>query len=142
MPPFSPFSFGGSHIPQPTLMVGGWNIPSHGSNPSFTFSGESDQTGDHPTYYNPSIYPSSVMSVPTNAFSMADLHLSSGVSSVGSQFYSIGNPLHKVPLFGGNIYPHMSNPCHVAFSSQADSSVLMPLHPFMNQFGGGYYPVG
>jgi hypothetical protein len=25
MPPYSPFSFGGSHIPQPTLMVGGWN---------------------------------------------------------------------------------------------------------------------
>jgi hypothetical protein len=142
MPPFSPFSFDGSHIPQPTLTVGGWNLPSHRSNPSFTFPGESAQMGGHSTYYTPSIYPSSAMPVPTNAFPMEDLHLSSGVSSGGSQFYSMGNPLHEVPSSGGNIYPHMSNPCHVAFSSQAASSVSMPLHPFMNQFGGGYYPVG
>jgi hypothetical protein len=53
----------------------------------------------------------------------------------------MGNPLQEFPLSGGKIYPHMSNPCHVAFSSQVDSSVLMPLHPFMNQYGGGYYPV-
>jgi hypothetical protein len=53
MPPYSPFSFGGSHIPQPTLMVGGWNIPSYGSNPSFTFPGESAQMGGHSTYYIP-----------------------------------------------------------------------------------------
>jgi hypothetical protein len=60
----------------------------------------------------------------------------------GSQFYSMGNPLHGVPSSGGNIYPHMSNPCHVTFSSQAASSVMMPLQPFMNQLGGGYYPTG
>jgi hypothetical protein len=40
MPPFSPFSFSGSHIPQPTLMVGGWNLPSYGCNPRFMFPGE------------------------------------------------------------------------------------------------------
>jgi hypothetical protein len=34
----------------------------------------------------------------------------------------------------------MSNPCHDAFSSQAASLVSMPLQPFMNQYGGGYYP--
>ena len=54
----------------------------------------------------------------------------------------MGNPLNEFTLSGGNIYPHMSNPCHVAFSLQADSSVLMPLQPFMNQYGGGYCPVG
>jgi hypothetical protein len=54
----------------------------------------------------------------------------------------MGNPPHEVPSPGGNIYPHMSNPCHVAFSSQVASSVSMPLQPFMNQYGGGYYPVG
>jgi hypothetical protein len=35
MPPYSPFSFGGSHIPHTTLTVGGWNLPFYGkfSNP-------------------------------------------------------------------------------------------------------------
>jgi hypothetical protein len=140
MPPYSPFSFGGSHILQPTLTVGGWNIPSYGSNPSFNFPGASSQMGGHSTYYIPSIYPSSAMSVPTNSFPMADLRLSSGVSSGGSQFYSMGNPLHEVPSSKGNIYPHLSNPYHVAFSSQASSSMTMPLQLFMNQFGGGYFP--
>jgi hypothetical protein len=49
-PPYSPFSFGGSHIPQPTLTVGGWNLPSYGSNPNFTFPRESAQTSGHSTY--------------------------------------------------------------------------------------------
>jgi hypothetical protein len=72
--------------------------------------------GGHSTYYILSIYPSYAMSVPTNSFPMAYLHVSSGVSPKGSAFYSMGNPLHEVPSCGGNIYPHMSNPCHVAFS--------------------------
>jgi hypothetical protein len=33
LPPYSPFSFGGSHIPQTTLTVGVWNIPP--TNPLF-----------------------------------------------------------------------------------------------------------
>jgi hypothetical protein len=60
MPLYYPFSFGGSHIPEPTLTVGGWNIPSYGFNPSFTFPGESAQMGGHSTYYTLSIYPSYV----------------------------------------------------------------------------------
>jgi hypothetical protein len=124
-----------SLIPWPNLIVGGWNIPSYRSSPSHVSPGSSAQMGGHSTYYTSSTYPSSVMSVPTNAFPMADLHLSSGISSGGSQFYSMGNPLYKVPSFGGNTYSHMSNPCHVAFSSQVDSSVSMPLQPFMNQYG-------
>jgi hypothetical protein len=95
MPPFSTSSFDGSHIPQPTLTVGGWNLPSYGSNPSFTFPGESAQMGGYSTYYTPSIYPSSTMPVPTNTFPMADLHLSSGISYGGSQFYGTGYPLHE-----------------------------------------------
>jgi hypothetical protein len=82
------------------------------------------------------------MSVPMNTFPMVDLHLSSGVSSGGRYFYSMGNPPHKVPSPGGNIYPHMRNPCHVTFPSQEASSVLMPLQPFIDQYGGGYYPAG
>jgi hypothetical protein len=132
MPPYSPFVFGGGHIPQPTPMVGGWNPPSFGPNPSFTFLGESTQMGGPSTYYILSIYPSSTMSIPMNSFLMADLLLSSDVSSRGSQFYSMGNPLHGVPSSGGNMYPHLSNHCHVSFSSQATFSVMMPLQPFMN----------
>jgi hypothetical protein len=82
------------------------------------------------------------MSVPTNTSPMADLRLPFGVSYGKSYFYSMGNPPHKVPSSGKNIYPHMSNPCHVAFSLQAASSVSMPLQPFMNKYGGGYYPAG
>jgi hypothetical protein len=142
MPPYSPFSCSGSHIPQPTLTVEGWNLPSYGSNSSFTFLGESSQMGGHSTYYIPSIYPYFTMLFPTNAFTMVYFHLSSSFSSQGSQFYSMDNSLHKVPSSRGNIYPHLSNPCHVAFSSQATSSVMMPLQPYINQFGVGYFLVG
>jgi hypothetical protein len=72
---------------------------------------------------------------------MADHSLSFGVSSRGIQFYSMGNPFHKVPSSGGNIYPHMSNPCHVSFTLQASSSVMMSLQKFMNHIVGGYYPI-
>jgi hypothetical protein len=142
MHPYSPFSFGGSHIQQPNIMVGGWNTPSYGPNPSFSFPGSSAQMGGPSTYYILSIYPSSAMAVPMNDFIMTELLLSSGVSSRGSQFYSMGNSLHGVSSSRGNIYPHLSNPCHVSFSSPAVSLVMMPLQTFMNQFGGGYYHVG
>jgi hypothetical protein len=138
MPPYIPSPFGGSHILQTPLTVGGWNIPSYES----TMREVSAQICNIYTYYSLSTHPSSAMSVPTNTFPMADLRLSSGVSSEGSYFYSMGNPPHEVPSSGGNIYPHMSNPCHVAFSLQVTSLVLMPLQPFMNQYGGGYYLVG
>jgi hypothetical protein len=36
-PPYTPFSFGGGHIPQPTPKVGGWNPPSYGPNPIYIF---------------------------------------------------------------------------------------------------------
>jgi hypothetical protein len=138
MPPSYPSPFGGSHILQTPLMVGGWNIPSHES----TMQEVSAQLCNHSTYYTPSTYPSSAMSVPTKIFPMAYLHLSSGVSYGGSYFCSMGKPPQEVPSSGGNIYPHTSNPYHVAFSSQVDSSVSMPLQPFMNQCGGAYYLAG
>jgi hypothetical protein len=50
MPPYSPFSSGGSHIPQPTLMVGGWNPPSSRPNPIFYFPESSAQMGGPSTY--------------------------------------------------------------------------------------------
>jgi hypothetical protein len=65
-----------------------------------------------------------------NTFIMENPPLSSSVPSRGSQFHSMGNPQHKVPLAGGNVY----NPHH------ATSAGMVPIQPFMNQFGGGYYP--
>jgi hypothetical protein len=141
MPPYSPFLFGGGHILQSNPTVGGWSPPSSIPNTSFTFSGSSAQMGGQFTSYIPSFNPSSSTSIPMNAFVMVNLTLASGVSSGGSEFYSMGNPLNGFPSSGGNIYPHMGNPYHVAFSSQAASLVMMPLQPFMNQFGGGYYHV-
>jgi hypothetical protein len=136
MPPSYPSPFDGSHILQTPLTVGGWNLPSYES----TMREVSDQICIHSTFYTLSTYPSSAMSVPTNTFPMVDPRLPSGVSSGGIDFYSMGNPPHEVPSSGGNIYPHMSNPCYVAFSSQEASSVSMPLQTFMYQYGGGYYP--
>jgi hypothetical protein len=138
IPPYSPFSFGGSHTPQTTLMVGDWNITSYES----TFPRASAQMGGHSTYYTPSTYPSSAMSAPMNAFPMADLHLSFGVPSGGNPSYIMGNPPHEAPSSGGNIYPHMSNHFHVTFSVQVASSVMMPLQPVTNHYGGEYYPTG
>jgi len=44
----------------------------------------------------------------------------------------MGNPQPRAPSTGGNVY----NPYHVAFVG------MVPIQPFMNQFGGGYYPTG
>jgi hypothetical protein len=129
MRPSYPSPLCGSHILQTPLTVGGWNLLSYKS-----FMREvSAQLRNHSTCYTPSSYPSSTMMVPTNTFPMVDPHLPFGVSSGGSYFYSMGNPPHKVPSSGGNIYPRMSNPCHATFSSQAASSVSIPLQTFMNQ---------
>jgi hypothetical protein len=122
MPPSHPSLFGGSHILQTPLTIGGWNLPSYES----SMQEVSAQLYNHSTYYTPSTYPSSAMPVPTNTFPMADLLLPSGVSFGGSYVFHMGNPLHEVPSSRGNIYPHMSNPCHVSFSSQAASLALIP----------------
>jgi hypothetical protein len=80
MPPYSPFSFCGIHIPQTNLTLGGWNIPSYES----TFPGASAQMVGHYTYCTLSTYPSSIILVATNYFPIAELRMSSGVSSRGS----------------------------------------------------------
>jgi hypothetical protein len=80
MPPYSNFNFGGGPISQPYPMVGGWNNPSFGANPSFIVPGSSAQIGGHSTYYIPSIYPYSTMMVPRNDFLMDKLPLSSQCS--------------------------------------------------------------
>jgi len=45
MPPYTPFSFHGGHIPQPIRMIEGWNPPSSRPNPSFNFPWWTAQMG-------------------------------------------------------------------------------------------------
>jgi hypothetical protein len=96
MCPYFPSLFGGSHILQTPLMVGGWNIPSYKS----TMREVSAQLGNNSTYGTPSTYPSSSMSVCTNTFPMEDLHLSSGVSSGEVIFIVWETPLMKFLCLG------------------------------------------
>jgi hypothetical protein len=107
LPPYSPFSVGEICIPQLNPMVGGWNPPSSGPNPSFIFLGSSAHRGGSFTSYIPSIYPSSVVPIPTNMFLMENLPMFSGVSSGGIQFYSMGNPPSQNSFFFGQ---HISSP--------------------------------
>jgi hypothetical protein len=132
------FSLYKSLIPQPTLTVGGWNLPSYGSNSGFILLGASAQMGGYSTYYTPSVYPSSAMPVPTNTLPMAGLHMSSGISYRGNQFYGTCYPLHGTPSYGGNIHPHLNNLCHAFVSSQTSAMVMMHVQTSMDQLGRGY----
>jgi hypothetical protein len=62
---------------------------------------------------------------------MVNSPLSFEVPSRGSQLHTMGNPHPRAPSIGGNIY----NPHYVIFVG------MVPIQPFMNQFGGGYYPI-
>jgi hypothetical protein len=132
MPPFAPFSFGGGHIPQTNPTVGGWNSLSSGPNPNFNALGWSTQPGGQFTSYIIFFIPSSSMLIPVNTFIMANPTMSSGFPFRGCQFQTMRNPQHRVPSAGGNVY----NPHHATFTG------MVPIQPFMNQFGGGYYPTG
>jgi hypothetical protein len=61
-------SFDMSYFPQPSFTTGGWNLPSYGSNLGYALSGANTQMGAYSTYYTPSMYPPSAMSVPLNTF--------------------------------------------------------------------------
>jgi hypothetical protein len=52
MAPIPTSSFDMSHVLQPNFTMGGWNLPSYESSPSYAS-----------IYYTPSVYPSSAMSV-------------------------------------------------------------------------------
>jgi hypothetical protein len=56
--------------------------------------------GGYSTYYTPSMYPLSIAPIPTNTLPMAGLHMSTGISYGGNQFYGIGYPLQRTPLYG------------------------------------------
>jgi hypothetical protein len=69
-PSFIHLSFGGGHIPQANIIVGGWNLPSSRPNPRFNALEQSAQMGGQFTSYIPSFIPSSSMWILTNTFNM------------------------------------------------------------------------
>ena len=122
--------------------MGGWNLPSYGSSPSYVSSGASTQMGGYYTYCTPSMYLSPTMPVLTNTFPIEGPHISMGPSYGGNQFYSSSYPLQETPSHGDNIYPHLNNAYHNFVSSQTYASVIMPVQTYMDHLGGGYYPFG
>jgi hypothetical protein len=129
-------SFDMSHVPQSTFMMGGWKLPSYRSSPSYALSVANTQMGAYSTYYTPSMYPSSTMSVPSNTFSMASSHVYPSVSYKENQFYGSGYPLYGTPSQEGNIYHHLNIPYHTSISLQ--NSEMMPVQTSLNQLNGGY----
>jgi hypothetical protein len=129
-PSHAPLSFGGGHIPQMNTTVGGQPPFSSRSNPSLNAPGWSTQLGGQVTSYIPSFTPSPSILILTNIFFMTNPTLSSRVPSRGSQFHAMGNPQPGAPPTRGSVYnPHY-----------ATSTIMVPIQPFMNHFGGGYHP--
>jgi hypothetical protein len=93
-------SFDMSHVPQTTLTVGGWNLPSYRTIPSHTMSKDNAHMGAYSTYYTPSMYPLSTMLVPSNTFPMTGPHVSPSISYRENQFYGLSFPLCGTPSQG------------------------------------------
>jgi hypothetical protein len=119
-------SFDMIHVP-----MGGWNLPPYGSNTSYALSRAITQMGAYPTYYNPPMYLSSTMSVPSNTFSMTGPQVPPG------QFYGSSYPLYGTPSQGGNIYPHSNSSYPTPVSLQ--TSVTMPIQTSSDHFGVNHH---
>jgi hypothetical protein len=89
MAPMPMSSFDMSHVPQPSFAMGDRNLPSYGSRPRYALSGANTQMGAYYTYYTPSMYPLSAMSVLPNTFPMTIPHVSPGVSYGENHFYGL-----------------------------------------------------
>jgi hypothetical protein len=129
-PPYNPFSFGGSYIPQMTPNMGG--IPSFnpGSNP--LASRWSNQPGGQASSQVLSYTLTSSVPILINTFGMTNPHISSRFTPRGGHFHTLGNPQPESTPAGGNFYnPHQNIP-----------TGMMPNQPLMNHLGGGSYNPG
>jgi hypothetical protein len=125
--PYTPFSFGGSQIPQMTPTMG--CIPSFnlGSNP--IASGWSNHPGGQNSAQVSSFILTSSVSILINTFGMMNPPLSSRFTPRGGQFHNLGNPQPEATPTGGDFYkPH-----------QNITTGMVPNQPLMNQSGGGSY---
>jgi hypothetical protein len=101
-PPYTPFSFGGSQIPQMIVNMGG--IPSFnlGSNPCS--SGWNNQFGGQASSQVPSYTPTSLVPISTNTFGMKNPPLSFRFTPRRGQFHSLENPQDRSNLAGEIFY--------------------------------------
>jgi hypothetical protein len=122
-PPYTPFPFGGSHIPQMNPNVGSVHVLNPRSNPSM--DGWNNPPGRQISPYIPT---SSVM-IPTNTFGMTNPLQSFGFSPGGGQSYTLGNPQPRSNPAGENFHnPYQNIPTR-----------MIPNPPYTNQPGGGHY---
>jgi hypothetical protein len=129
-PPYTPFSFGRSQIPQMTPNMGGMPTFNPGSNPP-TF-GWNNQPGGQVSTQVPLYNPTSSARILTNTFGMMNPPLYSSFQPGGGQFHTLGNPQPGSNLAGGSFYnPQQNIPAR-----------MMPNPPYMNQPRGGPYNVG
>ena len=89
-PLYTPFSFGGSQIPQMTPYMGGMPSFKLGSNPP-TF-GWNNQPNGQASAQVPSYNPTSLAQILTNTFGMRNPPLSFHFQPGGGQFHTMGNP--------------------------------------------------
>jgi hypothetical protein len=126
-PPYTPFSFGGNHVPQMTPTVGGF--PPLNLESNRVASGWNNQPGRQASAHVPSFTPTSSASILTNTFFMTNPPLSSVFTPVGGWFHTLGNPQLKATPARGSFYnPHQNIPIG-----------MMPKQPLMNHHGGGPY---
>jgi hypothetical protein len=110
-PPHTPFSFGGSHVPQTNAIVGGLPPINLGSNLGPNAFGWSNQPGGQAIAYSPSFTPTSSIPILGNMFGMRNPPLSSGFTPGGGQFHTLGNPHSRTHSIQGIFYnPHQNIP--------------------------------
>jgi hypothetical protein len=100
-PPYTPFPFGGTHVPQTNPTVGGIPPFNTGSNP--VASGWSNQPSRQAIAHVSSLTPTSSVLISTNTFGMANPPLSSIFTHGGGQFHTLGNP-QPGPLWLGAVF--------------------------------------
>jgi hypothetical protein len=139
-PPYTPFAFGGSHIPQTNPNIGSVPAFNLGSNP-FTVGWNNQPGGQVPSYI-----PTSSVSIPTNTFGMTNPLQSFGLPPGGGQSYPLGNPQPRSNLVRGNFHnPQLGyNPVGGNFYNPQQNipAGMMPNPPYTNQPRGGSYNSG
>jgi hypothetical protein len=119
-PPYTPFSFGGSQIPQMTLNMG--SIPDFNPRSNPLASGWNNQPDRQASAQVPSYTPTSLVLIPTNTFGMMNPPLSSRFTPEGGLFHALGNPQPESNPDGGNFYNTQQN----------IPTRMIPNQPFMN----------
>jgi hypothetical protein len=136
-PPYTPFLFGNSHVPQENPNVGSLPSLNTGSNPSTTRW--NNQAGEQVPPYIP--IPS--MSNSINTFGIMNPLQSSGFPPRGGQSYVLGNPQPGSNPFGGSFNnPHFgANPTGGNFHNPYQNIPvgMMPNPYFMNLPRGGFF---